>query len=147
MIQLDPQPGDLLQHPVFGVFRVQQVQDQHVLAARADQRFLVPKAALRQARPAKGGVMLGVAEPEELRKLVVEDPLAALAELMEEVECSRDLAASWLTGLGVLGVEEFDRWWEQVSAEVEQDDRFVREGEVIRWREAPPMELAEPISV
>jgi PPM family protein phosphatase len=147
MTQLDPQPGDLLQHPVFGVFRVQQVQDQHVLAARADQRFLVPKAALRQARPAKGGVMLGVAEPEELRKLVVEDPLAALAELMEEVECSRDMAASWLTGLGVLGAEEFDRWWEQVSAEVEEDDRFVLEGEVIRWREAPTMELAEPISV
>lgn len=147
MIQLDPQPGDLLQHPVFGVFRVQQVQDQHVLAARADQRFLVPKAALRQARPAKGGVMLGVAEPGELRKLVVDDPLAALAELMEEVECSREVAASWLTSLGVLSTEEFDTWWERVSAEVELDDRFVREGEVIRWREAPPVELAELISV
>lgn len=146
MTELDPKPGDLLQHPVFGVFRVQQVMEQHILAARADQRFLVPKAALRHAQPARGGVALGVADPDELRKLVVADPMAALVEMMEEVECSREVAASWLTGLGVLGGEEFEQWWSRVTHEVQQDDRFSHEGEVIRWREAPPLELAEPIS-
>lgn len=145
MSETSPQIGDLLQHPVFGVFRVRELQDDRVIAERGDQVFPIPRAVLVSARPARGVVALGAVDPPALRQLIVNDPMGTLAQLMEEVECSPSSTGGWLTGLGVLSTEEFETWWEEVSRKAEEDSRFSILGESIRWREAPPLDLEEPL--
>lgn len=140
-----PRVGDLLQHPVFGVFRVRELGEERVIAERGDQVFPVPLAVLVAARPASGVVALGAVDPSALRKLVIDDPMGTLAELMEEVECSRSATGGWLMGLGVLSLAEFERWWTDVCKKAEEDGRFALMGDTIRWREVPPLDLEEPL--
>lgn len=138
-----PKIGDVLQHPIFGVFRVREIDADRVMVERAEQVFAIPMSVIQSAQPAKGLMSQGAIDPQGLRRLVLEDPLGVLAELMEEVECTRADTGAWFTGLGVLSEAEFDKWWEALGQQIEEDGRFSQIGEVIRWRESPIVELGK----